>query len=620
LVFLVGKVNVETLDGFEIFLYLAKSNNENIITMKKNLLTVLFAFLGLGVFAQTSNNVVVTVLPPSAFAGNLDHSFAVAASGWGVGDLEDPANAVIDTLAVVRDDTPTADSAGCNALINPEEINGKIAVVYRGDCEFGVKALNAQNAGAVAVVIVSRLGEEIITLGGGVNGPDVTIPTVFVLGDAVLPLRDEIDAGTMTMFIGNKTGFYENDLGISQGLIQKAEYSALPYWLNNNDYMVMPRGGVVNYGTETQTNVSLTATISHNGNEVYNETSDAILAMASGDTVFVDLPAYTVPTGENNKGEYTLNYTINNNTEDDFESDNQVQVGFFMSDSLLSYGAADAATSQPQPAQYFRPSTANQSVLSCIHFQNPNVSSLEGGTQAVGMTFAAAYAQDAGDDITGVVVDFYAYEWTSEFTDLDDPNLDLSEETLDELTFGTYEFLANDQEVNIYVPFEDGPAELENDKRYLFCLNYTDINVFTGFDRASTDYTQNASLYNQPLWPLQVDGGDFTVQSHFGLDVTPAYGVRMFSPSSISDNPTQVKVQAYPNPTRDFVNILVPEGSDDILVTAYDLSGKQVMVTNVQPAGSLVQLSTEKLEKGAYIFNLSFSNGSYANFNLMVIE
>lgn len=81
------------------------------------------------------------------------------------------------------------DSLACSALTNGAQMNGNIAVVYRGTCEFGAKALAAQNAGAVGVIIVNNEpGDATINMGAGVNGAAVTIPTVMVsanVGEAI---------------------------------------------------------------------------------------------------------------------------------------------------------------------------------------------------------------------------------------------------------------------------------------------------------------------------------------------------------------------------------------------------------------------------------------------------
>ena len=47
-------------------------------------------------------------------------------------------------------------SEGCNTLINGAELNGKIAVIKRGSCNFTTKIQNAQNAGAVGVIMVNH--------------------------------------------------------------------------------------------------------------------------------------------------------------------------------------------------------------------------------------------------------------------------------------------------------------------------------------------------------------------------------------------------------------------------------------------------------------------------------
>jgi subtilisin family serine protease len=74
-----------------------------------------------------------------------------------------------------------ANIEGCTAW-PAGTFTGKAALIRRGSCEFGVKALNAQNAGAVAVVIYNNAagGNALINMGPGAVGNQVTIPAVFV--------------------------------------------------------------------------------------------------------------------------------------------------------------------------------------------------------------------------------------------------------------------------------------------------------------------------------------------------------------------------------------------------------------------------------------------------------
>ncbi len=59
----------------------------------------------------------------------------------------------------------------CSPAVNGSEIAGKIALVDRGTCNFTVKVKNAQNAGAIAVVIANNVAGD----PPGMNGDDNTI-------------------------------------------------------------------------------------------------------------------------------------------------------------------------------------------------------------------------------------------------------------------------------------------------------------------------------------------------------------------------------------------------------------------------------------------------------------
>ncbi len=84
-------------------------------------------------------------------------------------------------LVVVEDDnsgTSTDTYDGCDNITNGASISGKIAVIRRGLCNFTVKVLNAQNEGAVAVIIVNDSPIDPIAMTG--NGAQITIPAVMI--------------------------------------------------------------------------------------------------------------------------------------------------------------------------------------------------------------------------------------------------------------------------------------------------------------------------------------------------------------------------------------------------------------------------------------------------------
>ncbi|RDV13260.1 T9SS C-terminal target domain-containing protein [Pontibacter diazotrophicus] len=88
-----------------------------------------------------------------------------------------------------------ANSEGCDPFLNPEAINGNIAVVYRGVCAFVQKVENAQAAGAIAVVVINNAAG-LLTM-GGLERPEapITIPAVMITQDAGATIREAMDAG-----------------------------------------------------------------------------------------------------------------------------------------------------------------------------------------------------------------------------------------------------------------------------------------------------------------------------------------------------------------------------------------------------------------------------------------
>jgi hypothetical protein len=77
--------------------------------------------------------------------------------------------------------TAPADVSGCTAW-PANTFAGRAAVIERGGCEFGVKVLNAQQAGATFAVVYNNAagGEALTTMGPGAVGNQVTISSIFV--------------------------------------------------------------------------------------------------------------------------------------------------------------------------------------------------------------------------------------------------------------------------------------------------------------------------------------------------------------------------------------------------------------------------------------------------------
>ncbi len=117
------------------------------------------------------NRVVLNISAPAAIAGKYEYGTA------SFGALAIPAN-FSGSVVVGNDGTGASTVDGCEPLQNGAAIAGKIAYLERGVCGFAVKALNAQNAGAKALIVGNNQAGGAIGLGGA--DPAVTIPTISV--------------------------------------------------------------------------------------------------------------------------------------------------------------------------------------------------------------------------------------------------------------------------------------------------------------------------------------------------------------------------------------------------------------------------------------------------------
>ncbi|WP_338731931.1 T9SS-dependent M36 family metallopeptidase [Mangrovimonas cancribranchiae] len=103
-------------------------------------------------------------------------------------------------LALVSDGSANPEE-GCSALSNWFLVNGKIAVIKRGNCSFVEKIQFAQNAGAVAVIMVNHNNPdndpnyvEYVNMAGE-STPEFTIPSIFINYDNGQPIINSLQNG-----------------------------------------------------------------------------------------------------------------------------------------------------------------------------------------------------------------------------------------------------------------------------------------------------------------------------------------------------------------------------------------------------------------------------------------
>ena len=112
---------------------------------------------------------------PPAIAGN----YQVGTAAFGAKLTSAGVTAGVVQALDPADGSGAATTDGCSPLTNGGAVSGKIALIDRGSCNFTVKVKNAQNAGAVGVLIANNVtGNSPPGLGG--SDPTITIPAVGI--------------------------------------------------------------------------------------------------------------------------------------------------------------------------------------------------------------------------------------------------------------------------------------------------------------------------------------------------------------------------------------------------------------------------------------------------------
>ncbi|MCH2225393.1 MAG: T9SS-dependent M36 family metallopeptidase [Crocinitomicaceae bacterium] len=152
----------------------------------------------------------LTINSPSVLAGDYE-----AVPGTIGASL--PVIPVTADIAIFDDGVGPENYDACEDLAVPGSMNGKIAIMIRGNCQFGEKIMRAQNSGAVAVLVVNNSGGPTISMGG--TDPGITIPAVMITQALGASIISEIEAGGTVNGSLGENGPYEVDGDFDNGII-----------------------------------------------------------------------------------------------------------------------------------------------------------------------------------------------------------------------------------------------------------------------------------------------------------------------------------------------------------------------------------------------------------------
>ena len=592
--------------------------------MKKILLSLL---LVASAFVSQSQ-VVVAGVSPANIQGSYDFGTQANCGAW-PGETDDGTWGVLSNLdfnvsgtfiqaelMLIEDGT-----AGTNPQGNPisqegcfpatNDLTGKIAVIFRNSCNFSTKMLSAQNAGALAVIIINR-EDAGLGMTAGADGIDVTIPGVILENTPGMVIVNEMSNGPVVMFIGNKLGAYPNDLGTFPEDILIPPYAGASSVTFNGFDLAMQ---MYNYGSAVQAAATVVATITDPTAAVVYTGTVNLPVMNSGDTVYIvngnpeffdpfTLPSYL-------PGTYTLTYTLDAGVVDDFAFDNVFTYDFTLNPETISRAPIDASNT---PTSNTYPSNSNTEYQSCMFYEDPNASAL-----AVEGVYFSAYSDSiATYPLAGEEININFYLWNDAWTDLSDPNFGLVANDffadIQIVDFIQY-YPASDAEngVTQYVELND-PLFLSDNQRYLICLQTFNNQIAFGYD-AGINYSGNQSITAMPNSPVFVDdtwytgGWNGTSASSIGLRAIDATQV------SVTELKT-VEGSVYPNPANDVVTISIEaSGSANLIVS--DVSGKLVFNDKITLVNGQTTVDINSLESGVYIFNVTLETGETSQFNVV---
>jgi len=583
--------------------------------MKKTLLSlavVASAFSG-------QSQVTCAGVSPANIVGNYEHTWAdPAGADWATPDYLIPGNFIEDTLMLVDTGEPGLNPQGnpiaqeaCAPLIN--DLSGKIAVIYRNTCEFGFKALQAENAGAIGVIIINR-DDEAIGMGGGAEGLNVTIPVFMMTSSGGATIVAEMGNGPVVMFLGNKVGAFANDVGAGSAEALISPYGGSSTLIDNGFEVGLQ---MYNYGANPQSNITITANIDGPGGNVYNQVINAP-TMNTGDTLSIFTGnTYAFPPfdlggiGAYATGDYTLTYTLDMGVADDSDFDNVLTSTFTVNDNVISLSGINASD-EPKAGTY--PSNSTTEYQSCMFFLDANASSLA----LTGITFVP-FTDTAVAALAGEEIFLNLYEWNDTWVDLADPlftggaNNDWFTQ-LNQIGYETY-YPASDNETGqpAYVPLT-APLVLVDNQRYLFCLQSFNPEVGFGYD-GDLNYDGNQGITAMPVAPVYVDDTWFTggwvgpSAASMALHVADASNIGL-------DEVSTLEGKAFPNPANDVVTVSVnANGNANLTVT--DLAGKIAMSNAITLENGNAKVNIDALDAGVYVFNVELENGLTSQFNVV---
>jgi hypothetical protein len=534
----------------------------------------------------------------------------------------------------------SGDSLGCTNL---NSYAGKWALIWRGNCQFGEKALYAQQKGAKGVIIINNVtGADPVGMAAGTSGAGVTIPVLMMSNPEGAALWNAL--GTSQQYISlTRWGFNKaNDLAFvptspapGPGTIALSQWTA---GAPPPSYKYYTGSFIANTGTAAQTGVKVGTEITFtptggSATSVYKDTVSVSGTFNPIDSIFEALSSNVGTLTPTTKGRYNVNYTVWSSVADDNPNDNTWSLYFDVVDNILTKARLDA-NGNPMITGGVRPGTTTNYVW------GPLLYVTKGGYQAKYVRFGFSDNDTSKHALTGQQATAYIWKWKDgDNGGTVDNFIQARELTLKGLAFK--ELTAADSPSKIFVATvgkPDGTAgviTLEDNTWYWVGADM-DQNLFLSVD-------EGYNYYNRTNAAKAASINDFWCPIHLGsksaMDGSPADTVRnipfgyaggaansnnidstafssvdntttsialelapfQINVENVKEQPNQVSI--FPNPATDVINVKLDllANANKAYIRVIDAVGRRVAtVTKENIQNETISISTKGLAAGNY--------------------
>jgi len=572
--------------------------------MKTFTLSTLCLLTALSINAQ-----VFSIDSPDSLAGNyvfgqtIDYGANLLDDVW-CGDL------------MLADDGINPNNNGCTPLVN--DLTGKIAVVDRGDCYFSLKSWHAQEAGAIAVVVINHIpGDDLFDMAGFDSSALVVIPTILVTYEDGLLIKDAMISSTVSACMGNI--ILDNNISISFQSVQVPLMGTIPVnqvSLANAYSSFVPATIVSNDGALDQTNIVTSAIINFSPfggttEEVYNESTTMDVLTPDTNDISV-LPIYDFT--YTSDGVYEITYTVTADTMDEFEFDNTIHTNFSISINAFCKSNWDFDNNRPIRNTALTVAGGGPiEIISGFHYPYDF---------GHGLDSVQFYCSTSNDNLDGITIKANVYEWDDLNNDSAYQNNELILVGLNSITFDD----TINTEAWVTLPVLDAQTldpgyNVPNAGRtYLVGTRYEGPDfVFFGFND-NYDHTLTNELATFPTFadfpyfqvttfdgqlPDIENGGLFT--DFFGSSTTVLFANETTISTKEILSESDASINLYPNPASDILTaeVELAEQSNNLTYKITDAQGRLVFSTSIQNVtADKTEFKVTQLPAGQYYMTI----------------